>query len=203
MNANKGLLLVVSGPSGVGKGTVCKYLAENETNIFLSVSATSRQPREGEVDGQHYYFVTQKQFDTMIENDELLEYAKYISSCYGTPKKPCFDRLNKGDNVILEIEVQGGTEVKEKYPETVMIFMVPPNMDILKDRLAGRGTETEEAVEQRIKRAYEEFGYLDKYDYIVVNDDVIKASERIKAIICAEKQKVQRITDNIKKELKI
>ncbi len=203
MNGNKGLLLVVSGPSGVGKGTVCKYLAENETDIFLSVSATSRKPREGEVDGQHYYFVTQEKFDSMIENDELLEYAKYISSSYGTPKKPCFERLDKGDSVILEIEVQGGTEVKEKYPETVMIFMVPPTMEILKDRLTGRGTETEEVVEQRIKRAYEEFGYLDKYDYIVVNDDVEKASERIKAIICAEKQKMQRTAEKIKKELKI
>lgn len=203
MNTNKGLLLVVSGPSGVGKGTVCKYLVENEKDIFLSVSVTSRQPRQGEVDGQHYYFVSQEKFDDMIENDEFLEYANYLTSSYGTPKKPCFDRLNKGDNVILEIEVQGGTKVKEEYPDTVMIFMMPPSMEFLKDRLTGRGTEEKEVIEKRIQRAYDEFQYLDKYDYIVVNDDIEKAAERIKAIICAEQQKVHRTANSIKKELKI
>lgn len=200
---NKGLLLVVSGPSGVGKGTVCKYLTETEPDIFLSVSATSRQPREGEVEGQHYFFVSPEKFKEMIAGDEFLEYANYITSSYGTPKKPCFEHLENGNSVILEIEVQGGTKVKEKYPDTVMIFIVPPDMETLKQRLRGRGTEADDVIEKRIKRAYEEFDYLEKYDYIVVNDDIEKAAQRIKAIICAEQQKRSRVFDDVRKELKI
>lgn len=200
---NKGLLLVVSGPSGVGKGTVCKYLTETEPDIFLSVSATSRKPREGEVEGQHYYFVSPEKFKEMIDGDEFLEYASYITSSYGTPKKPCFEHLENGNSVILEIEVQGGTKVKEKYPDTVMIFIVPPDMETLKQRLRGRGTEADDVIEKRIKRAYEEFDYLEKYDYIVVNDDIEKAAQRIKAIICAEQQKRSRVFDDVRKELKI
>ena len=200
---NKGLLLVVSGPSGVGKGTVCKYLTETEPDIFLSVSATSRKPREGEVEGQHYYFVSPEKFKEMSDGDEFLEYASYITSSYGTPKKPCFEHLENGNSVILEIEVQGGTKVKEKYPDTVMIFIVPPDMETLKQRLRGRGTEADDVIEKRIKRAYEEFDYLEKYDYIVVNDDIEKAAQRIKAIICAEQQKRSRVFDNVRKELKI
>ena len=200
---NKGILLVVSGPSGVGKGTVCKYLTETEPDIFLSVSATSRKPREGEVEGQHYYFVSPEKFKEMIAGDEFLEYANYITSSYGTPKKPCFEHLENGNSVILEIEVQGGTKVKEKYPDTVMIFIVPPDMETLKQRLHGRGTEADNVIEKRIKRAYEEFDYLEKYDYIVVNDDIEKAAQRIKAIICAEQQKRSRVFDDVRKELKI
>lgn len=200
---NKGILLVVSGPSGVGKGTVCKYLTETEPDIFLSVSATSRKPREGEVEGQHYYFVSPEKFKEMIAGDEFLEYANYITSSYGTPKKPCFEHLENGNSVILEIEVQGGTKVKEKYPDTVMIFIVPPDMETLKQRLHGRGTEADDVIEKRIKRAYEEFDYLEKYDYIVVNDDIEKAAQRIKAIICAEQQKRSRVFEDVRKELKI
>jgi len=200
---SRGLLLVVSGPSGVGKGTVCKYLAEKEPDIFLSVSATSREPRPGEVDGEHYYFITPEKFKEMIADDEFLEYANYVSSSYGTPKKPCFEHLEQGNSVILEIEVQGGTKVKQKYPQTVMIFMVPPDMEILRERLSGRGTETQEIVDKRISRAYEEFEYLDKYDYIVVNDDVEKAAKRIKSIICAEKLRAEKNLCDIRRELKI
>ncbi len=200
---NKGILLVVSGPSGVGKGTVCKYLTETEPDIFLSVSATSRKPREGEVEGQHYYFVSPEKFKEMIAGNEFLEYANYITSSYGTPKKPCFEHLENGNSVILEIEVQGGTKVKEKYPDTVMIFIVPPDMETLKQRLHGRGTEADDVIEKRIKRAYEEFDYLEKYDYIVVNDDIEKAAQRIKAIICAEQQKRSRVFEDVRKELKI
>lgn len=203
MTMSKGIVLVVSGPSGVGKGTVCKYLVEREDDIFLSVSATSRKPRVGEIDGEHYYFKTPEEFAEMVENDEFLEYANYVSSSYGTPKAPCFDHLEKGESVILEIEVQGGTMVKEKYPEAVLIFMVPPSMETLKERLTGRGTETEDVINQRISRAYEEFEYIDKYDYIVENDDVNLAADRIKAIITAEKLKRERTIEDVRKELKI
>ncbi len=200
---SKGIIVVVSGPSGVGKGTVCKFLVDREDDIFLSVSATSRQPRVGEIDGQHYYFLTPEKFSEMIDNDEFLEYATYVSSSYGTPKAPCFDHLEKGESVILEIEVQGGTMVKEKYPDAVLIYMVPPSMEVLKERLTGRGTETEEVINKRISRAYEEFDYMGKYDYIVENDDVILAAERIKAIITAEKLKRERNYEEVRKELKI
>ena len=200
---NKGIMLVVSGPSGVGKGTVCKYLTDRESDIFLSVSATSRNPRPGEEEGKHYYFVTPEKFKEMIDNDEFLEYANYITSSYGTPKAPCFEHLKNGNSVILEIEVQGGTKVKEKHPDTVMIFMVPPDMETLKERLRGRGTESDEIIEKRIKRAYEEFDYLDKYDYIVVNDDIERAAMRIKSIICAEQQKRSRVFDDVRRELKL
>lgn len=200
---NKGLLLVVSGPSGVGKGTVCKYLTEKEDDIFLSVSATSRKPRVGEVDGEHYYFLTPEKFKEMVDKDEFLEYANYVSSSYGTPKAPCFAHLDKGESVILEIEVQGGTMVKEKYPDAVLIFIVPPDMPTLKERLTGRGTETQEVIDNRIKRAYEEFEYLDKYDYIVKNDEVVLAADRIKTIIEAEKLKRERNISQVRKELEI
>jgi len=180
---NKGILVVVSGPSGVGKGTVCKYLAEKDSNIFLSISATSRLPREGEIDGVHYYFKTPDEFDRMIENDEFLEYAKYVTSTYGTPSAPCDENLNKGKNVVLEIEVQGGMKVKEKRKDTIMIFIIPPTLEDLEKRLRGRGTESEEMIQKRLKRAQEELLLIDKYDYIVTNDTVENAAECIKKII--------------------
>lgn len=200
---NKGVLAVVSGPSGVGKGTVCARLIEKYEGCFLSISATSRPPRGAEEDGVHYYFKSREEFEEMIKNDELLEHAQYVDKFYGTPKKPCMEHIDKGENVILEIEIQGGMKVKEKEPETVMIFVVPPSMDELESRLRGRGTESEELVLQRLARAKEELAEMGNYDYIVVNDTVEETADRIYSILEAESNKTSKIINHIKKELKL
>lgn len=200
---NKGVLAVVSGPSGVGKGTVCAKLVEKYEGCFLSVSATSRLPRGTEQDGVHYYFKTREEFEKMIENDELLEHAQYVDKYYGTPKKPCVEHIEKGENVILEIEIQGGMKVKEKAPDTVMIFVVPPSMEELETRLRGRGTESEDLVLQRLARAKEELAEMKDYDYIVVNNSVEETADRIYNILEAEGNKTNRIIEDIKKELKL
>ena len=200
---NKGIMAVVSGPSGVGKGTICQYLADNYENFFLSVSATSRAPRSIEQDGVHYYFKTQSEFEDMIKNDELLEYARYVDKYYGTPKAPCMDHIKRGENIILEIEVQGGMKVKKKCPDTVMIFVVPPTMEDLVLRLKGRGTETEEIINQRLERAKEELKLMENYDYIVVNNSVETAAEQIRSIIKAEGLKTKHTLNDIKEDLGI
>ena len=200
---NKGVIAVVSGPSGVGKGTICTYLAEKYDDFFLSVSATSRQPRPNEVDGVHYHFKTPEQFKEMIENDEFLEYAGYVDKFYGTPKAPCYENIEKGINAILEIEVQGGMKVKEKEPDTVMIFIVPPSMEELESRLRGRGTETEEVILQRLARAKEELLEMKNYDYIVVNNSVEESAEQIRNILNSEGLKTKNMIDMVEKELKL
>ena len=200
---NKGVIAVISGPSGVGKGTICTYLAEKYDDFFLSVSATSRQPRPNEVDGVHYHFKTPEQFKEMIENDEFLEYAGYVDKFYGTPKAPCYEHVEKGINAILEIEVQGGMMVKEKEPDTVMIFIVPPSMEELESRLRGRGTETEEVILQRLARAKEELLQMKKYDYIVVNNSVEEAAEQIRNILSSESLKTKNMINMVEKELKL
>lgn len=194
---------MVSGPSGVGKGTICSYLANKYDDFFLSVSATSRSPRPNEKEGVHYYFKTQEEFDRMIENDELLEYARYVGKSYGTPKAPCTNHIENGENVILEIEVQGGMKVKEKQPDTVMIFVVPPSMEELEDRLRGRGTESEEVIIQRLERARTELLLMKDYDYIVVNKSVEETAEQVRSIIIAEGLRTKNIINNIKKELEL
>lgn len=196
-------IFVVSGPSGVGKGTICAELVKHNPDMFLSVSVTSREPREGEIDGVHYHFKTPEEMQKMIDNDELLEYAQYVSSSYGTPKAPCIENLEKGKDVILEIEVQGGMQVKSKFPKAILIFVVPPDMEELENRLKGRGTEEEDVIKKRIKRAYEELELMDNYDYIVVNDKVSNAENNIKSIITAERYKKENTINNIKKELKL
>ena len=198
---NKGIMAVVSGPSGVGKGTICTYLAQKYDDFFLSVSATSREPRPGEKDGVHYYFKTQNEFDSMIDNDELFEYARYVGKSYGTPKAPCVEHILNGDNVILEIEVQGGMTVKKKEPDTVMIFVVPPSMEELEQRLRGRGTEPEDIIAQRLKRATDELLLMKDYDYIVVNNSVEETAEQIRCIMIAEGKKTKNSFENIKEEL--
>ena len=200
---NRGVLAVVSGPSGVGKGTVCARLIEKYPGCFLSISATSRSPRGAEEDGVHYYFKSREEFEEMIKNDELLEHAQYVDKYYGTPKKPCMEHIDKGENVILEIEIQGGMKVKEKEPDTVMIFVVPPSMEELESRLRGRGTESEELVLQRLARAKEEIAEMGNYDYIVVNDSIEETADRIYSILEAESNKTSKIINYIKKELEL
>lgn len=189
---NKGILCVVSGPAGVGKGTVCADYLNKYENTFLSVSATTRSPRPGEQDGVNYYFKTKEEFETMIENGDLLEYASFCDNYYGTPKQEVQRFLEAGKDIILEIEVQGAIKVKEIMPEAVLIFIFPPSFDELEKRLVGRNTETPEIIEKRLKRAKEELAIASRYDYVIVNDEIELASEKIRSIINAEKQKVSR-----------
>lgn len=189
----QGLLLVVSGPSGCGKGTVCTRLLQMLPEIKISVSATTRQPRDGEVDGVNYYFKTTEQFQDMIEHNELLEHARVYGNFYGTPRKAVQNRLAIGHDVLLEIEMQGARMVKQKYPSGIFIFILPPSMAELKRRLTGRGSETPESLKRRLGNAASELGHMDEYDYAVINDDVQEAAARICGIIAAEKARVDRM----------
>lgn len=187
--SNRGLLVVYSGFSGVGKGTVMKEMLKREETFRLSVSATTREPRPGEVDGREYYFLTKEKFLKMIEKDEFLEYAQYADNYYGTPKKAVEDMLNEGYNVFLEIEVQGGLQIMEKCPDCLSIFIVPPSIEVLEQRLRGRGTETEEVIEKRMKAALVEQEYTSRYDFVVENDIVEKTVDDIINIVKKEKEK--------------
>ena len=187
--SNRGLLVVYSGFSGVGKGTIMKEMLKREESFRLSVSATTRAPRPGEVDGREYYFITKEKFLKMIDNDEFLEYAQYADNYYGTPQKAVEDMLNEGYNVFLEIEVQGGVQIMEKCPDFLSIFIVPPSLEVLEQRLRGRGTETEEVIEKRMKTALVEQGYTSQYDFVVENDIVEKTVDDIINIVKTEKEK--------------
>lgn len=193
----KGLLLVISGPSGAGKGTICKKLVEDNKNIKLSVSATTRKPREGEVEGISYYFKTKEEFEEMIRGDEFLEHAKIYDNSYGTPKKQIFEELDRGNDVILEIEMQGAMQIKRACPEAVFIFIIPPSLEELKNRIISRGTETVEQIEKRFKSAFGEIKLLGDYDYFVVNESVDEAVKEVLSIICAEKSRVTRYKKEI------
>ena len=192
---NRGLLLVVSGPSGTGKGTVCRALLEKRPDIHLSVSATTRKPRPGEIDGVSYYFMEEAAFRSMIEKADFIEWACFCQNYYGTPKQKVEEQLAAGHDVILEIEVQGAMQVKSEFPEAVFIFVVPPSLDELEKRLAGRGTEKPEVIQERLKTALWEYSNMEKYNYILLNDEVDKAVERFISIIEAEKQRVERNAD--------
>lgn len=193
----KGLLLVVSGPSGAGKGTICKALLNKNDQIKLSVSATTRKPRNGEVHGVNYFFIEKEEFTKMIENGEFLEHAQIYDNFYGTPKAAIIECLEKGQDVILEIEMQGAKQIKEVYPEGVFIFVLPPSLEELKSRIVGRGTETQEEIEKRFSCAFEEINQIVNYDYFIVNEDVEKSVNDVEAIISAEKNKVTRYKNNI------
>ncbi|MDU4121234.1 MAG: guanylate kinase [Streptococcus sp.] len=190
----RGLLIVFSGPSGVGKGTVRQEIFSTPDHKFeYSVSMTTRQKRPGEVDGVDYFFRTREEFEELIKNGQMLEYAEYVGNYYGTPLTYVNETLDKGIDVFLEIEVQGALQVKKKVPDGVFIFLTPPDLDELKDRLVGRGTDSEEVIRQRIERAKEEIALMREYDYAVVNDEVPLAAERIKRIIEAEHFRVDRV----------
>ena len=183
MQNKRGLLLVVSGPSGAGKGTVCKRLVEKRSDVFLSVSATTRAPREGEVDGKHYYFISEEEFTERIRTGGMLEHAVFCGNYYGTPKQAVDDMLAAGKNVILEIEVQGAMQVHEKRPDAVRVFIAPPSFEELANRLRGRGTEDEAKVQKRLETAKGELAQQDKFDYVVVNDTVERAVEELHGIL--------------------
>ncbi len=187
----KGILMVISGPSGSGKGTVVSCLTEN-TDFVISISATTRQPRDYEEDGVHYFFKSLDEFSDMINNDELLEWASFCGNYYGTPKAYVEQKLEEGKNVILEIEVQGAHQIKKLYPEAALIFLVPPSKEELMSRLCGRGTEDEETITRRLQRAEEEIKFLPDYDYVVINDYVDKAAEKIMDIAKSEKMRSYR-----------
>jgi guanylate kinase len=178
-----GVLVVVSGFSGAGKGTVTRRLVEENDGYALSISATSRQKRGGEEEGVHYFFKTKEEFEKLIACDELIEHAQYVGNYYGTPKKYVEECLNKGMNVILEIEVVGALQVKKKYPDAMTVFMTTKDAATLKKRLVGRGTETPEKIEQRLKRAVEEAEYISSYDFILVNDDLDRCIEELKGLV--------------------
>ena len=196
----KGLLLVVSGPSGVGKGTICKEYLKTYDDCTLSVSATTRAPREGEKDGESYFFLTHEQFRKKIDEGGFLEHAVFCENYYGTPKDAVINMLESGKNVILEIEVQGALQVRSHYPEAVFVFVIPPSTDELEKRLRGRGTESDEVILQRLERARAEFKFVEKYNYVLENDTVENAVERLHSIITAEKCMMTRNYNYLKEE---
>ncbi len=197
---NKGLVLVVSGPSGVGKDTVLERFFEKSRNTEKSVSATTRDMREGEINGKDYYFISKDEFKKRIAENDFLEYAEYCGNFYGTPKKELFSRIDQGINVILKIEVQGGAQIKEKCPDGVFVFIAPPSREELRRRLTERGTDTPEAIEKRIETAFSEAKAMEHYDYVIVNDDLDTAVCDLECIIKSESLKVERNL-NIKGEL--
>ena len=193
---NKGSLFIISGPSGTGKGTICNELIKND-NIFLSISATTRNIRAGEVDGVTYLFVSKEEFNDMIEKGMLLEHKEYEGNFYGTPKQAVKDMLEKGKDVILEIEVKGALEVKKEIPEAVLIFIVPPSIEVLRKRLSSRGREGEKEIEDRIKTAKWELTQSDKYNYVLVNDDLEKCIQQTLDIIGEIKARKRMIEELI------
>ncbi|MBM6618502.1 guanylate kinase [Bacillus suaedaesalsae] len=200
----RGLLIVLSGPSGVGKGTVRKEIfSQKDTNLYYSISMTTRKPREGEVDGIDYFFKSREEFEDLIERRKLLEWAEYVGNYYGTPIDYVEESLQSGKDVMLEIEVQGALQVREAFPEGLFIFLAPPSLSELKNRIQTRGTETEELINNRMTVAKEELEMMDAYDYVVENDKVELACERIKAIVVAEHCKRERVANRYKQMLEV
>ena len=201
----EGILIVVSGFSGAGKGTIMKALLERYDNYALSISATTRNPRPGEEEGKAYFFKTTEEFEKMIAKDDLIAYAMYVGNYYGTPKAYVEEQLRAGKDVILEIEIQGALKVKEKFPNTLLLFVTPPSAEELRKRLEGRGTETQEVIDGRMKRAIEEAEYMDQYDYLVVNDELDVCVEEMHHLIQGEHERCfrnQTFIEHMQRELK-
>ncbi len=184
---NKGTLFVITGPSGAGKGTVLKQVMANLDRLYFSVSATTRKPREGEVDGVHYHFLSKERFEELIAADRFLEHAQYAANYYGTPLDPALEHLEAGDDVILEIELQGALQVQKRMPEAVLVFIAPPSFAELENRLRGRGTEKEEVILQRLAIARQECAAMDNFRYVVINDDISSAADRLRAVMLSHR----------------
>lgn len=201
---HKGILIVVSGFSGAGKGTLMKRLVSDYDNYALSVSMTTRQPRTGEVDGREYFFSTKEEFEKKIEEEGLVEYACYCGNYYGTPREYVEKKLEEGKDVILEIEIQGALNIKQKFPTALLLFVMPPSAAELKRRLVGRGTETEDVIEKRLKRATEEAEGIENYDYIVINDNLEECVREMHGLIMAAHEtpaRNQEFINKVRKEL--
>ena len=198
--SKKGILAVVSGFSGAGKGTLMKALLKQyQEQYALSISATTRKPREGEAHGREYFFLTVEEFQNMIAEDALIEHACYVGNYYGTPRSYVEEQMAAGRDVILEIEIQGALEVKKKFPDTLLLFVTPPSATVLEERLRGRGTETEEVIQDRLKRASEEAMYMEQYDYILVNDTLETCVEQMHQLIQSQHEKVSENLEFIEK----
>ena len=193
----QGTLVVVSGFAGTGKGTVMKELLKRYDSYALSISATTRNPRPGEVDGREYFFKTTEEFEQMIKDNEFVEHACYVGNYYGTPKKYVQEQLAEGKDVILEIEIQGALNIKSQFPNALLLFIAPPSADVLKERLVGRGTETQEVIEQRLARAVEESRGIENYDYLVVNDDLDECVENVHQMIQSAGWKMSRRCEDV------
>lgn len=202
----KGIITILSGFSGAGKGTVVKSLLSRHNNYALSISATTRKPRIGEEDGREYFFKTTEEFEKMISNNQLIEYASYVGNYYGTPKEYVESQLSQGKDIILEIELQGAMKVKEQNPDVVLVFVTPPSAKELKNRLVGRETEDMDTINARLRRAVDESEFMDKYDYLLINDDLDECVEKLHQIIQTEhnstKRNIERIK-NIRKDIEI
>lgn len=197
---NRGILIVVSGFSGAGKGTLMKELLRRHPDTYaLSISATTRSPREGEVDGREYFFISTEEFEKMIAKDGLIEYARYVENYYGTPRGYVEEKLGQGKDVILEIEIQGALKVKKAFPDTLLLFVTPPSASELKSRLVGRGTETMDVIRSRMDRACEEAQGMENYDYLIVNDDLDTCVEEMHSIIRAEHRKISHNAEFMEK----
>ena len=208
---HKGLLVVISGFSGAGKGTLMKKLIENYNQYALSISMTTRAPRDGEVDGREYFFATREQFEDKIKQGGFIEHAQYCGNYYGTPKDYVEEQLETGKDVILEIEIQGAMKVKEQFPDAVLLFVMPPSITVLHQRLVGRGTETEEVIVERLQRAEEEAVGIEEYDYIIINDDLNTCVKELHELLDKTHEEVQKqynpenyreLIENIRTELK-
>ena len=200
MENEKGLLIVLSGPSGVGKGTVRKKIFDDpSTSYKYSISMTTRDKREGEVDGVDYYFKAKSEFEELIKQDQFIEYAEFVGNYYGTPVQYVKDTMDQGNDVFLEIEVEGAKQVRKKFPDALFIFLAPPSLDHLRERLVGRGTESSEKIQSRVHEARREVEMMNLYDYVVVNDEVDLAKQRIQSIVEAEHLKRERIEAKYRK----
>lgn len=202
MTSDKGLLIVLSGPSGVGKGTVRKAIFEDpDTGFKYSISMTTRKQREGEVDGVDYFFKTREEFESLIEQDKFIEHAQYVGNYYGTPVDYVVETMEKGHDVFLEIEVEGAKQVRERFPEALFIFLAPPNLAQLEERLIGRGTDSMEVIRHRIEEAKRELTLMNLYDYVVVNEDVQQAKRRVQCIVEASHMRRARVESKLRKLL--